>query len=129
MEDGGETTEDRACSKPTGSSRGYCRRAARLRLAAKRMKVKYMSQSSFPALNPPRRILMGPGPSDTHPRVLAALGAPTVGHLDPYFLQVMNETQSMLRQVFQTQNALTLALSGTGRAGVATYIVTHIEPR
>jgi len=45
-----------------------------------------MAQVSFGVLNPPRRILMGPGPSDTHPRVLSALAAPTVGHLDPYFL-------------------------------------------
>jgi alanine-glyoxylate transaminase/serine-glyoxylate transaminase/serine-pyruvate transaminase len=71
---------------------------------------------------------MGPGPSDTHPRVLAALGAPTVGHLDPYFLQVMNETQSMLRRVFLTQNVLTLAVSGTGSAGMETCVVNLIEP-
>src|ERR1700730_4549571 len=87
-----------------------------------------MPDTRFPALNPPRRILMGPGPSDTHPRVLAALGAPTVGHLDPYFLQVMNETQSMLRQVFRTQNALTLAVSGTGSAGMEACVVNLIEP-
>jgi alanine-glyoxylate transaminase/serine-glyoxylate transaminase/serine-pyruvate transaminase len=87
-----------------------------------------MSETRLPSLNPPRRILMGPGPSDTHPRVLAALGAPTVGHLDPYFLQVMNETQSMLRQVFRTQNALTLAVSGTGSAGMETCVVNLIEP-
>ena len=49
---------------------------------------------------PPRRILMGPGPSDISARVLAALAAPTVGHLDPYFLQIMDERQQMLRQVF-----------------------------
>ncbi|MBS0261286.1 MAG: alanine--glyoxylate aminotransferase family protein [Planctomycetes bacterium] len=87
-----------------------------------------MADTAIPQLNPPRRILMGPGPSDTHPRVLAALGAPTVGHLDPYFLQVMNETQSMLRQVFRTQNPLTLAVSGTGSAGMETCVVNLIEP-
>ena len=87
-----------------------------------------MTMTALPALNPPRRILMGPGPSDTHPRVLAALGAPTVGHLDPYFLQVMNETQSMLRQVFRTKNELTLAVSGTGSAGMETCVVNLIEP-
>ena len=87
-----------------------------------------MPDNKLPALNPPRRILMGPGPSDTHPRVLAALGAPTVGHLDPYFLQVMNETQSMLRQLFRTQNALTLAVSGTGSAGMEACVVNLIEP-
>lgn len=79
-------------------------------------------------LNPPRRILMGPGPSDTHPAVLQKLGCPTVGHLDPYFLQVMNELQSMLRTVFQTQNELTLAVSGTGSAGMETCVVNLIEP-
>src|SRR5262245_53838069 len=87
-----------------------------------------MPDTKLASLNPPRRILMGPGPSDTHPRVLAALGAPTVGHLDPYFLQIMNETQAMLRQVFQTQNALTFAVSGTGSAGMETCVVNLIEP-
>ncbi|MCY2962821.1 MAG: alanine--glyoxylate aminotransferase family protein [Planctomycetota bacterium] len=87
-----------------------------------------MAQSPYATLNPPRRILMGPGPSDTHPRVLAALGAPTVGHLDPYFLQVMTETQVMLRQVFRTKNELTLAVSGTGSAGMETCVVNLIEP-
>jgi alanine-glyoxylate transaminase/serine-glyoxylate transaminase/serine-pyruvate transaminase len=71
---------------------------------------------------------MGPGPSDVHPRVLAALGAPTVGHLDPYFLQVMNETQVMLREVFRTKNELTLAVSGTGSSGMETCVVNLIEP-
>jgi alanine-glyoxylate transaminase/serine-glyoxylate transaminase/serine-pyruvate transaminase len=80
------------------------------------------------AVNPPRRILMGPGPSDIHPRVLAALAAPTVGHLDPYFLRVMDELQGMLRQVFQTENKLTLAVSGTGSAGMETVVVNLIEP-
>src|SRR5262245_35093372 len=87
-----------------------------------------MPDTKLPSLNPPRRILMGPGPSDTAARVLAALGAPTVGHLDPYFLQVMNETQSMLRQVFRTKNELTLAVSGTGSAGMETCVVNLIEP-
>ena len=84
--------------------------------------------SSVPHLNPPQRILMGPGPSDTHPRILAALGAPTVGHLDPYFLQVMNEVQSMLKHVFQTENELTLAISGTGSAGMEACVVNLVEP-
>ena len=71
---------------------------------------------------------MGPGPSEISPRVLAALGAQTVGHLDPYFLQVMDETQAMLRQVFRTQNQMTLAVSGTGSAGMETCVVNLIEP-
>lgn len=77
---------------------------------------------------PPRRILMGPGPSDIHPRVLLAMAAQTVGHLDPYFLRIMDETQTMLRQVFSTQNKLTLAVSGTGSAGMEAVVANLIEP-
>ena len=85
--------------------------------------------SSLPSqIDPPVRILMGPGPSDIHPSVLAALAAPTVGHLDPYFLQTMDEVQQMLRQVFQTQNEMTMAISGTGSAGMESCVVNLIEP-
>lgn len=87
-----------------------------------------MTVSLPAAVNPPRRLLLGPGPSEIPPRILAALAAPTVGHLDPYFLQVMDELQSMLRQVFRTQNKLTLAVSGTGSAGMETVVVNLIEP-
>lgn len=71
---------------------------------------------------------MGPGPSAIHPSVLSAMAAPTVGHLDPYFLQVMDEVQSMLRQVFQTSNPMTMAISGTGSAGMEACVVNLIEP-
>lgn len=71
---------------------------------------------------------MGPGPSDTAPSVLAALAAPTVGHLDPYFLRIMDELQGMLRQVFRTSNPLTLAVSGTGSTGMETCVANLIEP-
>jgi alanine-glyoxylate transaminase/serine-glyoxylate transaminase/serine-pyruvate transaminase len=71
---------------------------------------------------------MGPGPSDIAPSVLSAMAAPTVGHLDPYFLQVMDETQSMLRQVFRTQNQLTMSVSGTGSSGMEACVVNLIEP-
>ena len=83
---------------------------------------------NYSPVQPPRRILMGPGPSDVAPRVLAAMAAPTVGHLDPYFLKIMDETQAMLRTVFQTENRLTLAVSGTGSAGMEACIVNLIEP-
>lgn len=79
-------------------------------------------------INPPVRTLMGPGPSDIHPRVLAAAAAPTVGHLDPYFLQVMDEVQAMLREVFCTSNEMTMAISGTGSAGMEACVVNLIEP-
>ena len=71
---------------------------------------------------------MGPGPSDISPQVLTALGGQTVGHLDPFFLQIMDEVQDMLRSVFQTQNPLTLAISGTGSAGMETCIGNLVEP-
>jgi alanine-glyoxylate transaminase/serine-glyoxylate transaminase/serine-pyruvate transaminase len=71
---------------------------------------------------------MGPGPSDIHPRVLRALAANTVGHLDPYYLQIMNDMQRMLRQLFRTQNQMTMAASGTGSAGMETTVVNLIEP-
>ena len=79
-------------------------------------------------LNPPIRVLLGPGPSDTHPRVLQALARPTVGHLDPYYLQLMDQMQAMLREVFRTQNSMTLAVSGTGSAGQEAAIVNLVEP-
>lgn len=79
-------------------------------------------------LKPPLRVLMGPGPSNTHPRVLAALGAPTVGHLDPYYLTLMNETAEMLRRLFRTRNRLTLPVSGTGSAGMEAALVNVLEP-
>ena len=79
-------------------------------------------------LNPPVRILMGPGPSDIHPRVLEALAKPTVGHLDPYYLELMNGMQQMLRDVFRTKNEMTMAISGTGSAGMEAAVVNLIEP-
>ncbi len=83
---------------------------------------------TVPQISPPQRILMGPGPSDIHPSVLSVMAAPTVGHLDPYFLKVMDEVQTMLREVFQTKNPMTMAISGTGSAGMETCVVNLIEP-
>jgi len=83
---------------------------------------------SYPPLIPPTRILMGPGPSDIHPRVLNAIGRDTVGHLDPYYLETMNNLQEMLRKVFKTENELTMAISATGSAGMETTVVNVIEP-
>jgi alanine-glyoxylate transaminase / serine-glyoxylate transaminase / serine-pyruvate transaminase len=83
---------------------------------------------AHPPLTPPPRILLGPGPSDIHPRVLAAMAAPTVGHLDPYYLELMNGMQAMLREVFRTKNEMTIAISGTGSAGMEAAVVNLIEP-
>jgi alanine-glyoxylate transaminase/serine-glyoxylate transaminase/serine-pyruvate transaminase len=79
-------------------------------------------------LAPSPRILMGPGPSDVNPRVLTAMATPLLGHLDPQFLQILNETQEMLRHVFRTKNQLTFPVSGTGMAGMETCVVNLIEP-
>jgi alanine-glyoxylate transaminase/serine-glyoxylate transaminase/serine-pyruvate transaminase len=79
-------------------------------------------------LNPSPRILLGPGPSDVHPRVLTAMATPLIGHLDPHFLEIMNETQDMLRRLFRTKNTLTFPVSGTGSAGMETCVVNLIEP-
>jgi alanine-glyoxylate transaminase/serine-glyoxylate transaminase/serine-pyruvate transaminase len=79
-------------------------------------------------VNPPLRTLLGPGPSDVDPRVLVALAKPTIGHLDPYYLRVMDELQAMLRDVFRTKNRMTLAVSGTGSAGQEAAVANLVEP-
>lgn len=79
-------------------------------------------------LNPSKRLLMGPGPSDVHPTVLKAMATPLLGHLDPEFLGIMNETMELIRGVFNTKNQLTLPISGTGSAGMETVFVNLIEP-
>ena len=79
-------------------------------------------------LNPSPRLLLGPGPSDAHPRVLTAMATPLLGHLDPQFIEIMTETQEMLRAVFQTKNSLTLPMSATGMAGMETCFVNLVEP-
>lgn len=81
-----------------------------------------------PPLDPPQRVLLGPGPSDVPARVLTAMAAPTIGHLDPVYLKIMDETRAMLRAVFQTKNELTMAVSGTGSAGMEAAVVNLIEP-
>ena len=77
---------------------------------------------------PPRRLLLGPGPSMVHHRVLRALSAPLLGHLDPAFLGLMDDIQALLRFVFQTENRFAIAISGTGSAGMEASIVNIVEP-
>ncbi len=76
----------------------------------------------------PNRVLMGPGPSDMHPRVVAALGHSAIGHLDPAFVAMMEEIKVLLRYAFQTENALTFAVSGPGSVGMETCFVNLVEP-
>ncbi|MCJ7541078.1 MAG: alanine--glyoxylate aminotransferase family protein [Desulfobacterales bacterium] len=82
----------------------------------------------FRDINPDERILMGPGPSNVPSRILQAMAAPCIGHLDPYFLSMMDEVQQLLRHLFQTNNPLTIPVSGTGSAGMETCLVNLIEP-
>ena len=81
-----------------------------------------------PSFNPPVRTLMGPGPSDVHPRILQALARPTIGHLDPVFVDMMEQTKSLLQYAFQTENALTMPVSAPGSAGMETCFVNLVEP-
>ncbi len=80
------------------------------------------------SFNPPVRTLMGPGPSDVHPRVLEALSRPTIGHLDPAFIKMMDELKELLQYAFQTENALTMPVSAPGSAGMETCFANLVEP-
>lgn len=82
----------------------------------------------MPTIDIPQRVLLGPGPSDVPPRVLEALARPTIGHLDPVFLKVMDEIRTRLKEVFRTKSEMTLAVSGTGSAGMETVFNNLVEP-
>ncbi len=79
-------------------------------------------------LDPPSRVLLGPGPSDVPPRVLRALAAPTVGHLDPYYIEVMEDVRARLRACFRTESPLTFPVSATGMAGMEACLANLLEP-
>jgi alanine-glyoxylate transaminase/serine-glyoxylate transaminase/serine-pyruvate transaminase len=89
------------------------------------MKGNSMTVKSF---HPPQRTLMGPGPSDVSPRVLEALSRPTIGHLDPVFVSMMDEMKVLLKYAFQTENELTMPVSAPGSAGMETCFVNLVEP-
>jgi len=82
----------------------------------------------LPVFNPPTRVLMGPGPSGAHPRVLRAMGANLLGHLDPEFLKIMHDCWAMLRDVMRTENKLTLSTPGTGTSGMEAAVMNLVEP-
>jgi alanine-glyoxylate transaminase/serine-glyoxylate transaminase/serine-pyruvate transaminase len=83
---------------------------------------------SIKSFHPPVRTLMGPGPSDVNPRILEAMSRPTIGHLDPVFVDMMDEMKGMLRTAFQTKNELTMPVSAPGSAGMETCFVNLVEP-
>lgn len=83
---------------------------------------------SFTSFIPPTRVLMGPGPSDVYPKVLEALARPTIGHLDPKFVDLMDQVKQLLQYAFQTDNALTMPISAPGSAGMESVFVNLVEP-
>lgn len=83
---------------------------------------------SIQSFHPPVRTLMGPGPSDVNPRILEAMSRPTIGHLDPAFVDMMDEMKELLRYAFQTSNALTMPVSAPGSAGMEMCFVNLVEP-
>ena len=87
-----------------------------------------MTSAYMDELQPPQKVLLGPGPSSVHPRVLQALSLPVMGHLDPAFFQVMDDVCEMLRQVFHTKNTMTVPISSTGTGAMETACANIIEP-
>ncbi len=82
----------------------------------------------MPTFEPPKRLLMGPGPSNVSPRVLTAISKPTIGHLDPRFVELMDEIKELLQYAFQTKNKVTFPVSGPGSAGMELCLINLIEP-
>ncbi len=87
-----------------------------------------MADSTVTRINPPYRILLGPGPSNVHPRVQMAMQAPILGYFDPYFFTIMESTANLLRTLFRTKNKVTFPLSGTGGAGMEAGFSNFLEP-
>jgi alanine-glyoxylate transaminase/serine-glyoxylate transaminase/serine-pyruvate transaminase len=87
-----------------------------------------MQPPKIASFQPPRRTLMGPGPSDVPQRILDAMARPTIGHLDPAFTDMMEQTKTLLRYAFQTGNKLTFPVSGPGSVGMETCFVNLVEP-
>ncbi len=96
-------------------------------------KTQYLSQvdrshkKDFNPISVPERLLLGPGPSNSHPDVLRAIAQPPIGHLDPYYIDLMGEVQELLRYVWQTDNRLTLPMSGTGSSAMEATLANSIE--
>ena len=97
-------------------------------MVSSELPVKVIQPPVAPELSMPPRLLLGPGPSMVDPRVLRAMATPLVGHLDPSFLRLMDRTQELLRYVFQTENPLTIPVSGTGSAAMEAAVANMVEP-
>ena len=88
----------------------------------------YAPSKRIHSFHPPQRTLMGPGPTEIHPRVLTTMSQPAIGYLDPVFVEMMEELKSLLRYVYQTKNALTFPLSGPGSVGMEFCFVNMVAP-
>ena len=91
-------------------------------------KIDESHRAALNDLELPQRLLLGPGPSNPNPKVLSAIGSEVVGHLDPVFVNLMSEIQELLRYVFQTDNELTIPISGTGSAAMEASVANTLEP-
>ena len=90
--------------------------------------TQYAPAKRIQSFHPPQRTLMGPGPTEIHPRVLTTMSQPAIGYLDPIFVEMMEELKSLLRYVYQTKNALTFPLSGPGSVGMEYCFVNIVAP-
>src|SRR3984893_11791831 len=90
--------------------------------------IEQSTAAYLPALQPPRRFLFGPGPTMVDPRVYQALSKPVVGHLDPYFIEVMGDVQQLLKTAYGANDGATLVISGTGSAGMEAAVANFVEP-
>src|SRR6202035_1559023 len=96
--------------------------------AAARCYTVLVTTDSLPPLRPPARLLLGPGPSMVAPRVYEALRQPIVGHLDPYFFEIVEDIRKLLGNVFGTRNQFNIAISGTGTSGMETAVANFVQP-
>jgi len=92
------------------------------------MNARHLSRKKISSFHPPQRTLMGPGPSEINPRVLAAMSLPAIGYLDPVFVEMMEELKILLRYAYQTENPLTFPVSGPGSVGMESCFVNMVEP-
>src|SRR5258706_2314791 len=88
----------------------------------------YAPSKRIQSFHPPQRTLMGPGPTEIHPRVLTTMSQPAIGYLDPVFVEMMEELKSLLRYAYQTRNPLTFPLSGPGSVGMQVCFVNMVRP-
>ena len=88
----------------------------------------FAATKKITSFHPPQRTLMGPGPTEIHPRVLTTMSQPAIGYLDPVFVEMMEELKTLLRYVYQTENPLTFPVSGPGSVGMEYCFVNMVAP-